>query len=221
MTCVQESCHRLEDASIACCGIVQSIIDWFDDLEFSRDALAASMQAQNHLATAGNFSDDLRSAIHRWQTIALDGTALGAIKLATAARFGVIFVGNQSYVTAHEAAEAYAQAVKQILQGAEGDGEVGLCREIKKRLRYVGYHDLYGQIEAEFYAVAGQQDTKPDTGKKSLPDSVDVSDLCRDLKKGLRKGKTQTQVAREFTSGNVQKADNLLRQARRYRHLWE
>ena len=64
-------------------------------------------------------------------------------------------------------------------------------------------------------------DSKPDTGKKPMPDSVDVRDLCHLLQKGLPGGKSRSEIARDFTGGNTKKADSLLRQARRYRHLWE
>ncbi len=63
-------------------------------------------------------------------------------------------------------------------------------------------------------------DSKADNENKSLPDSADVRDLCRLLQKGLFAGKTQMNIAREFTGNDAKKAKSLLRQARRYRHLW-
>lgn len=66
-----------------------------------------------------------------------------------------------------------------------------------------------------------EPDTKPDTPKNSLPDSVDVRDLCRALQKGLPQGRYQIEIAREFVKKDDAKAESLLRQARRYRHLWQ
>ena len=69
--------------------------------------------------------------------------------------------------------------------------------------------------------AADEPDSKPDNGKKSLPDSADVRDLCRLLQKGLPTGHTQIEIAREFTGKDNGKAESLLRQARRFRHLWQ
>lgn len=73
---------------------------------------------------------------------------------------------------------------------------------------------------------AGQKDSETDSDQNSaprLPDTPDVRDLCRLLQKELAKGRTQNEIAREFTGempGDDKKAQSLLRQARRYRHLW-
>ena len=69
--------------------------------------------------------------------------------------------------------------------------------------------------------TTGQADTKADTRENTMPDSVNVLDLCRLLKKELPKGRTRIEIARQFTNGDETKAQNLLRQTRRYRHLWE
>ena len=65
-------------------------------------------------------------------------------------------------------------------------------------------------------------DSKKDFPPK-MPETPDVRDLVQKLQVGLAKGKTQSQIAREFTGeteGDDAKAQSLLRQARRYRHLW-
>jgi hypothetical protein len=68
---------------------------------------------------------------------------------------------------------------------------------------------------------SGQPDSKTDNRKKIQPDNEDVSQLCRLLKKRLPKGDQQIQIALEFTRQNREKAESLLRQARRFRHLWQ
>lgn len=72
---------------------------------------------------------------------------------------------------------------------------------------------------------------KNDTDQKKplrMPDNVDVRDLCALLaksRKTIASGKkSELGVARDFTKekqGNDTKAKNLLRQARRYAHLWK
>ena len=65
--------------------------------------------------------------------------------------------------------------------------------------------------------------TLKETSLPRLPVSVNVLDLCRLLNKELPNGKTQSQIAREFmreTDGDDRKAQALLRQARRFPHLW-
>jgi hypothetical protein len=68
--------------------------------------------------------------------------------------------------------------------------------------------------------------SKADSAKKSArttADNADVRDLCHLLLKHQGKGKSLIQIAREFTkenAGNDAKAKSLLRQARRYSHLW-
>ena len=84
---------------------------------------------------------------------------------------------------------------------------------------------LVGRLASEVTRQQGekeqtQADSKPDSEKKSMPDSADVRDLCRLLQKGVPTGKTQIEIAREFTGKNNNKAKSLLRQARRFRHLW-
>lgn len=56
------------------------------------------------------------------------------------------------------------------------------------------------------------------------PDNVDVRDLCKLLEESRNSKKSLITIAREFTNespGNDSKAKSLLRQARRYRHLWD
>jgi hypothetical protein len=70
-------------------------------------------------------------------------------------------------------------------------------------------------------------DSSADTGKKSvpkLPASVEVIELCRRLREASPNERSQNEIAREFTGetlGNDKKAQSLLRQARRHRHLWD
>lgn len=60
---------------------------------------------------------------------------------------------------------------------------------------------------------------------KKMPDNPDVRDLCAELEKNAKKpsGKkrSEMQVALDFARDNEKKAKNLLRQARRYPHLWK
>jgi hypothetical protein len=67
---------------------------------------------------------------------------------------------------------------------------------------------------------SGQADRETDNSKKILPDNPDVTDLCKLLSRDLPKRKSQIEIALEFTRDNREKAENLLRQARRFRHLW-
>lgn len=64
-------------------------------------------------------------------------------------------------------------------------------------------------------------DTKTDKQKQIQPDSADVRDLCHLLERELPAGRAQIDIAREFTNKNEKKAQSLLRQARRFRHLWK
>ena len=57
--------------------------------------------------------------------------------------------------------------------------------------------------------------------RKRMPRSPDVLDLCQKLANGLSDEKNPIDIAREFTDGNERKAASLMRQARRYRHLWD
>jgi hypothetical protein len=57
-----------------------------------------------------------------------------------------------------------------------------------------------------------------------LPASQEVRDLCRALQKELPNGRSQMVIARELTGeseGDDRKAKSLLRQARRFPHLWK
>ena len=68
---------------------------------------------------------------------------------------------------------------------------------------------------------AGHDNGKKDI--KSLPESPDVLELCRHLKSKLDKFGTMIECARDFCRKNQrgeEKAELLLRQAKRFRHLW-
>jgi hypothetical protein len=64
----------------------------------------------------------------------------------------------------------------------------------------------------------------PTNGKPAFPatspDSPAVRELCHRLKKGLAEGYSQIVIAREV-AGDDKAAESLLRQARRFRHLWQ
>ena len=85
---------------------------------------------------------------------------------------------------------------------------------------------LVGRLASEVTRQQGekeqtQADSKPDRAKKSMPDSADVARSLPPLAKGgAATGKTQIEIAREFTEEDNNKAKSLLRQARRFRHLW-
>lgn len=67
-------------------------------------------------------------------------------------------------------------------------------------------------------------DTKPDTPKKSsvsFPQSQKLLSFCHKLKRDLRPGVRQIDVALDFANGDKAKAESLLRQANRYPHLWK
>ena len=70
----------------------------------------------------------------------------------------------------------------------------------------------------------GEQPDNERKTRQNLPDNADVRDLCHLLAKKRGSGKPLIQIAREFThetTGDSPKADSLLRQARRYSHLWK
>lgn len=76
-------------------------------------------------------------------------------------------------------------------------------------------------------AQANSEEVGDDTKKKitkRLPDNHDVRDLCAELEKNAKRTaekKSEMEVARILTRGNERKAKNLLRQARRFTHLWK
>ena len=53
------------------------------------------------------------------------------------------------------------------------------------------------------------------------PDNPDVRDLCAVLARDGGGTKSEIEIAREFAAGDNDKAENLLRQARRFPHLWK
>jgi hypothetical protein len=65
-------------------------------------------------------------------------------------------------------------------------------------------------------------DTKTDKRGKSnrVPQNPEVCRLINKLRRELKGGRSQMDVALELTEGNKQKAVSLLRQARRHKHLW-
>lgn len=75
--------------------------------------------------------------------------------------------------------------------------------------------------------VIVRADSKTDNGTKFsslFPENDEVVKLCRKLKSDLSEGYSQITIARDFTGeseGGDKKAQSLLRQARRFSHLWK
>jgi len=68
-----------------------------------------------------------------------------------------------------------------------------------------------------------ETDNPKNTGPR-MPDNPDVRDLCAALAKHASGEGSLIQIARNFTRekpGNDRRARSLLRQACRYRHLWD
>lgn len=80
------------------------------------------------------------------------------------------------------------------------------------------------RIHAEF---SGDKDDTTKKFQQSQPSTADVRDLCHLLDKqreARKQGKPEITIAREFTGetpANDRRARSLLRQARRYPHLWK
>ena len=70
---------------------------------------------------------------------------------------------------------------------------------------------------------SGQADNKADNQKKLVPDNPRILRLCESLrtKLGTADYPSQIGVAIEFTDGDESQEKTLLRQTRRYRHLWK
>ncbi|MCL4206588.1 MAG: hypothetical protein KJ000_29240 [Pirellulaceae bacterium] len=64
-------------------------------------------------------------------------------------------------------------------------------------------------------------DTKPDTQKISCPKSPRLLALIKKLQRDVVPGVRLIDVARDFVDGDDKKAESLLRQANRYKHLWK
>jgi hypothetical protein len=64
-------------------------------------------------------------------------------------------------------------------------------------------------------------DTKPDSQKISCPKSPELLAFIHKLKRDIVPGVRMVDVARDFADGNEKKAENLLRGANRYKHLWK
>lgn len=101
-----------------------------------------------------------------------------------------------------------------------------------KNMRHMDTDRLRIEIKKEFQrATKGHLPRDADTRNKfpaSLPDNPDVRDLCHRLGKGRDRisagAVSEIGIAREFTGeapGNDKKARSLLRQARRFTHLWK
>jgi len=71
---------------------------------------------------------------------------------------------------------------------------------------------------------AARADSKTDSLRKTgsvLPENSEVLKLAKKIKRDLPKGGTKVEIARDFANGDEKKAQNLLRQLRRYPVLLE
>jgi hypothetical protein len=82
------------------------------------------------------------------------------------------------------------------------------------------------KVSSEITAPAVNDGSRADSAKKKpvkWPDNQRVRNLCKILAE-RNPGDSQIELARQLTgeeAGNDSKAQSLLRQARRYRHLWD
>lgn len=129
----------------------------------------------------------------------------------------------------------YRDLAKQLIPGFDAPRDIEkmaalLCRVM--HLQPSEFRTLGPKGRYEFALMAKDVlDGAPpanDKGQKlsqGMPDNPDVRDLCHLLDKNREQistgTKTEIGLAREFTRGNNVKAKNLLRQARRYPHLWK
>lgn len=86
--------------------------------------------------------------------------------------------------------------------------------------------DLENQIEAELYRAenltrADKPDSKPDNEKESvrIPGNPDVLRLAKFIRDNRHTGDSESRLAKQFTDGDAKKANNLLRQLRRFPDL--
>lgn len=112
------------------------------------------------------------------------------------------------------AAWAAIQNSKAVFAGFDSEvGRAMLKQEYYRAMMIETRHD--SDIETRAVMLKKRQ--------RMYPDNVDVLDLCRALQKRSGSAKPLIQIARDFTGesmGNSPKADMLMRQARRYPHLW-
>ena len=82
---------------------------------------------------------------------------------------------------------------------------------------------FYSQFFGEAKPIVEVEHDNEQNAENSLPQSPDVLELCRHLQTKLGKSSTMVECARDFCRRNgrdVNDAENLLRQAKRFRHLW-
>jgi hypothetical protein len=118
-------------------------------------------------------------------------------------------------------ADQWRPAAAAILQTADADAAfVGLLRELRGRI----IDKLESQAvlaNAEIGADNGADSNQKNAAVRSprLPQNPKVLRLAIEIQKKSGSGISQHQVAIEFTNGDQRKADNLLRQLRRYPDL--
>lgn len=128
---------------------------------------------------------------------------------------------------------------REVVDLLQSDEAKSVERTVREWLRLLPIEFLWTELEWEFGQASaadpvGRAETEPpgaDSKQKNsgkMPDSVDVRDLCHLLGKNMAKIElgeiSEIGVARNFIkekTGNDRKAHNLLRQARRFRHLWK
>ena len=150
------------------------------------------------------------------------------LEAAMSARTAPYSIGAVTGTCAHEAVYELAARVLDLasprpvtFEEAVILAEFWLPSVLPQAAREVEAVDAVLKIE---YFTARNPDKNRTLIQKSQPTSPNVQDLCFRLRKGLKEGVSQIAIAREFTgetSKTAPEAEALLRQARRYRHLWK
>lgn len=138
------------------------------------------------------------------------------------------YVDPQSFGSASRRFHAAQQALARVSKAASD--AAGWCRcvaaledllEAQSAVMDV-FHFLERRVIAALEDRADRADTKADKSEVKavrLPQNVDVNELARLINKTVGAEGSKLAVARQFTDGDEKRAQNLLRQLRRFPHL--
>ncbi len=152
-----EELTKMCDLAVNCNTRTLSAVEWVASLDgFSTDDWCANQQARVHLLNGEKVLGRLEDAVTRWKGLGPRFVTYGlhCIKVAATEPEPPIFVDDESYLTAHEAAIACAEVVLSAwtmanLRTAIRPPDRDICEDISRQLHLFQCPDLEEQIERE------------------------------------------------------------------------
>jgi len=166
---LDDDLFRLKEVSQTCAGKARTYSQRYLSFVPARShhgdkafMLHAYSQARERYSRIDRDVEELRRSIDEWDEIPWN--AIEEVKHANAAHLTIIWVGDESFATHHEAERAAAEWMIRQLDAPDETNELEYILKLQERLRQWRVPDIFGAIDVEYRRSLAQlpEDAEPD-----------------------------------------------------------